>query len=265
VPRITLEPGAEPQSLGVGNRTAIFRDNYLEILGVVDPERWAAIPKEKLGPFDIDKPMRRYEGLHVMHFGTDDLAAVKERYEREGVLSSDIRPFQRPVDTPEGSQTMLARSLSFPPGADPEALVQVAQHLTPELVLQPHLMRHPNEAKSVTEIVVCAGDPAPLAAKYGRYTGPEGQGADGLHVLDLGRSRVTVVSPDRLDDVVPGCVPPTLPFLAAFTVAADLVAARGALKKGGVPFGEHGGRLIVVPEDACGSAVLFEAEGAARQ
>ena len=32
-------------------------------------------------------------------------------------------------------------------------------------------------------------------------------------LVDLGYSRVVVVAPEHLDEVVPGCVPPTLSFL----------------------------------------------------
>jgi hypothetical protein len=36
VPRIPLHAGATPEPIGAGNRCAIFRNNYLEMLGVID-------------------------------------------------------------------------------------------------------------------------------------------------------------------------------------------------------------------------------------
>jgi hypothetical protein len=160
---------------------------------------------------------------------------------------------------------MRARALHFPPGADPEALVQVAQHLTPELVLQPRFMDHPNGATAVTEAVVCTADPEALAAKYARYTGCPVRSCGPLRVVDLGHSRVVAVHPDHLGEVVPDCVPPVLPFLAGFTVStANLDLARAALADGRVPARVHAGRLLVHPRDGCGSAVVFEPEGASR-
>ena len=47
IPRIVLEPGGVPETLGVANRHAIFAHNYLELLGIADPARWAKIDKEK--------------------------------------------------------------------------------------------------------------------------------------------------------------------------------------------------------------------------
>src|SRR5271154_4651490 len=79
IPKVPLAPGGAPESLGVANRCSIFQNSFLEMLGVIDAPRWASITVEQRGPFDIDRPMRRYEGLHVMHFGTDDIAATRAR------------------------------------------------------------------------------------------------------------------------------------------------------------------------------------------
>jgi hypothetical protein len=265
MPAIPLRPGGPPEPLGAGNRTAIFEHNYLEILGIFDRERWDSISVAQRGPYDLDRPLSRYEGLHVMHFGADDLEVVRARLARDGVPCSESRPFQRPVDTPDGPRTMRAKALHFPPGANPEALIQIAQHVTPELVLQPRFMRHANGATALTEIIVCAPDPAGLSATYARYTGHASAAAGNFQVLELGRSRVILVAPEHLGEVVPDCVPPTLPFLAGFTVTtADLGAARRWLIAADVPFREHAGRLAVPPDAGCGSAVLFEREGASR-
>ena len=262
VPRIPLTPGGEPQSLGVGNRTAIFRENYLELLGVVDPDRWAAIPRERLGPYNIDAPLRRYEGLHVLHLGADDLDAVHARYQRQGIPSSAPRPFERQVDTLDGSRLMRARSLAFPDGANPEALVQVAQHLTPELVLQPRFMGHPNGATALIEVIVCTDEPGAVAARYGRYAGVQAERVGNTLVVELGRSRITFADPGALEEIIPGVIPPVLPFLAGFTVAGDLQQARETLRANGVPYQVHERRVIVPPREASGCAVVFASEPA---
>lgn len=262
MPRVPLKPGGEPEMLGAGNRCAIFQNNYLELLGVVDKNRWDKITKEQRGPYDIDVPLSRYEGLHVMHFGTNDIEAVRERLINQGTPCSQIAPFQRNVDTPDGERTMYAKSLHFPYGSNPEALIQIAQHLTPELVLQPRYMNHPNGAKSVTEIIVCVEEPVKYVKKYEKYTGHGSKQLKNLYIIDLGHSRVIVTAPAFIGEIIPGCIPPTLPFLAGFTVTtSDLDLVRKLLIDTGVAYLEHEGRLIVLPAEACGSAVLFEKEG----
>jgi Glyoxalase-like domain len=265
MPRIVLRPGAEPELLGAGNRHAIFQNNYLEVLGVVDKERWDHITKEQRGSFDIDPPLARYQGLHVLHFGADDIETVRRRLVAQAIACSEVGAFQRNVETPAGARMMQAKYLSLPQGGNLPSLTQIAQHVTPELVLQPRYMQHRNGARSLTETIVCDRAPETLAARYGLYAGRPVQNRSDCSIVELGRSRIVVVTPERLGGLIPGAVPPTVPFLAGFTVATDrLDTARGVLAAAAVPCREHGGRVIVSAADAFGSAVLFEAEGATR-
>jgi len=258
VQRIPLYMGAKPEPIGAGNRCAIFRKNYLEMLGVVDARLWASITREQRGPFDLDEPLQRYEGLHVLHLGADDLDLVRRRLQESGLYPSDIRPFQRFVDTPDGPKMMRARTLSFPHGSNPEALLQIAQHETPELVLQPRYMQHPNGATSIAEVIVCVQDPESVAEKYGLYSGQPVYRSGVLYVVELGLSLIIVVSPDHLTDVLPGHIVPTIPFLAGFTVSSDLEITKRALEERGIDFQNCGGRILVNARDGYGAAVLFE-------
>jgi catechol 2,3-dioxygenase-like lactoylglutathione lyase family enzyme len=261
LPRISLAPGKAPEVFGAGNRTAIFEENYLEVLAHTDISLWNTTTPEQRGPYNIDLPLARYEGMHVMHFGTDDLAGLHDRLTSQGVECTSIKPFERNVDTPDGQQMMKAEAFSFPPQANPEGLVQIAQHLTPELVLQPRFMKHPNGARLVTESIVCASDPEQYARKYSLYTGYDYKSTGGHFEVGFGgQSRVTVVSPEQVESVVPGSAAPAVPSLVGFTVAvADLGHVRALMEENGMPFREYKGRVIVSAADGCGSAVLFEA------
>ena len=139
--------------------------------------------------------------------------------------------------------------------------MQIAQHLTPELVLQPRFMKHPNGARLVTESIVCASNPEQYAKKYSRYTGYDYKSANGHFEVSFGdKSHVTVVSPEQVGSVVPGSAAPAVPSLVGFTVAvADLSRVCTLLEGKSIPFQEYKGRLIVSAADGCGSAVLFEA------
>ena len=153
---------------------------------------------------------------------------------------------------------MRARALSFPPGSNPEALLQIAQHETPEIVLQPRYMQHPNGAHSITEVLVCVQDPESVAKKYGLYSGQPVSGSGALYFIELGQSRIIVVSPNHLPNLLPGHVAPTTPFLAGFTVSSDQETTKRVLKDRGVGFQNCCGRILVNARDGYGSAVLFE-------
>ena len=259
IPKIVLRPGEAPEPLGAGNRHAIFKHNYLELLGVVDFQRWVNITREQRGPYDLDAPLGRYEGLHVMHFGTDHIEQVKARLDREGIPSSLIKEFQRNVQTPGGERVMKARVIHFPPGSNPEGLLQIAQHDTPELVFQDRYMHHRNGVEDLTEILVVAEDPATYATKYERYSGhPAQRISDRYFTLDLGYSQISIVDPTYLESIIPGYVVPVLPFLAAFAVeTTSLQRVREVLSSGNIPFAENSGSILVYPEHACGCAVIF--------
>src|SRR5580700_8737559 len=211
--RITICPGEEPVYTGLGNRNAIFEYNYLEIVGSVDPDVWAAFPLEKRGPFDIDKLLLRHRGLHIMHFGTEDVVAVRAQYIRQLQPISEVARLQRVVDTPEGERLMQAQCIYYPLAENPEGLIQVAQHLTPQYVLQPRYMKHPNGAKRLSEVIVCSETPDQNAAKYSRYSDCAVIRRGELHIVDLGRTRIITVDPAGLDKLVPGYVPHATPFL----------------------------------------------------
>jgi hypothetical protein len=258
VPRIPLQPGGKPEPIGAGNRCAIFRNNYLEMLGVVDTARWASITPEQRGPFDLDEPLQRYEGLHVLHLGTTDLDSVYSRLQKSGLRPSEIRPFQRLVDSPDGPRMMRARSLSFPRGSSPEALLQIAQHETPELALQPRYMQHPNGAISITEVIVCVQGPESVARRYGLYSDRPVHKCEALHIIELELSRIVVLSPAHLQEMLPGHAVPIVPFLAGFTVSADVNITKQALKERAIDFQINGRRILVNAKDAYGAAVQFE-------
>ena len=124
--------------------------------------------------------------MHVMHFNSDDLDGLRKRLISQGIECLEIKPFERNVDTPDGEQLMKALAFSSPPAANPEGLLQIAQHLTPELVLQPRFMKHPNGARRVTESIICANDPQLCAEKYSQYTGFDFRLVDGHFRVDVG-------------------------------------------------------------------------------
>ncbi len=260
MPKAPVKPGAKPEMLGIGTRCAIFQNNYLELLGVVDQNRWSKTTKEQRGFYNIDEPLWRYEGLHVMHFGTNNIEATHARLINQGTPCSPIASFHQNVNSPDGKQqTMHAKNISFPQGSNPEALIQIAQHLTPELALPPRYMKHRNGAQSITEIIVCAEEPIKYIEKYERYTGHTCIQNGNLAIINLGYSRVIVVAPAFIDEIIPGCIPPLLPFLAGFTVSTeDLDVVRELLNTKQVSYLEHEERIIIPMVEACGSTVIFE-------
>jgi hypothetical protein len=258
LPEFPLAAGEAPQPVGVANRNAVFRNGYLEMLGVVDAARWASVAISQRGPFDIDRPLQKYEGLHVMHFGTEDLDGVRTKLVSDGLRPSAIRPFQRRVETPEGTDLMRARCISFAPETSPEALFQIVQHETPQLALQPRFMTHRNGALTLSGAILCVEDPTEVAARYARYADRPVDHRGSLHIVSLDEARLVIIKPEDLPALLPGERAPVTPYFAGFTVTADLDRASTFLNCQAIPFQSHDGCIIVSARDACGSAIVFE-------
>ncbi len=198
-----------------------------------------------------------------MHFGTENLEEVRARLVSEGVNPSTIEPFQRTVEIPGGSAVMRARRLSFAPGDNPEALFQIVEHDTPELVLQPRYMAHPNGAQTLTEVILCVDDPKKAATRYASYAGHRAARLGDLFVIDLGEARLLIVDPSGLTSVLPGDIRrccPISPHLRSRAISQTAAY----LRQREIPSVNHGRRILVGAREAGGSAVIFETLGAAR-
>jgi hypothetical protein len=164
------------------------------------------------------------------------------------------------VDTLGGTAMMRAQRLSFLPQESPETLFQIVQHETPDLVLQPRYMAHPNGALTLSEAILCVENPAEVSARYGRYAGHPVECRGDRYVIDLGEARLVVVDRQGLGGMLLNESAPTLPYMAGFTVSADLEYATEFMERSKIAFSMHDGRLIISAREACGSAVVFESE-----
>jgi len=79
-----------------------------------------------------------------------DIVSSEMQYVKSLIAAKGYPCFSASGGYSRWSRMMRARCLSFPHGSNPEALLQIAQHETPELVLQPRYMQHPNGAISIT-------------------------------------------------------------------------------------------------------------------
>lgn len=237
-------PDGVVRPIGTGNRCAMLRQGYLELIAVVDP----ALPSNTL-----DRFLARYEGLHIVAFGIDDPEAELARLRAGGMAIGGIAWLERPIGTPEGVRT--ARFARLPSPEAPEGRMQLIRHLTPELLWQPHLLDHPNQAVSLDETVFAVADPAEVAARLGRLVGRAPVAAEDGFLLPLGPGRLGIHTEDGARRRLPGLVVPCLPFVAGLVIGtADgaraitgIAGARGTKVAGGflVPAGVAGGASLL--------------------
>ena len=126
-------------SAGSSQHSIMLNTGYIELMQITDRQAG-----HQLTPA-ID---HRY-GLHVLALGTSDALACHAQCARNGLQPRQVMDWSRPVSTPERSG--MARFLYFDAPwqvTDPSYVCWV-QHVTPELVRSPSLLRHPNGAQAL--------------------------------------------------------------------------------------------------------------------
>ena len=81
-------PGAPRPLVGTGNNCAMLRRGYLELIGVTDPVYQGRLRAD----------IARYEGLHVIAFGSEDAAATAGALRKAGLEVTGPRPLERPIE-----------------------------------------------------------------------------------------------------------------------------------------------------------------------
>ena len=231
---------------GTGNHCAMFRQGYLELLGITDPDLYHA---------HLVRRLARHEGLHLIAFGTGDAVAAVENLRPRGVAIADPADVGRAV--PYGSGTRPGRFgiANLDPDVYPEADFIVIEQKTRDVLWQPDLMAHPNGAVSLESVTVATPDPDGLIA---RLTPILGAPSGGTFALDPGR--LHVLDSQGFARAYPGCRPPgDLPCAVAVAIGVEsLTATEACLRANGVDIEARGAGLIRVgAETGCGAVVDF--------
>src|SRR5579875_855382 len=239
----TLTPRGSHIGWGTANYCVMFPDDYVELIGIVDPSQFSN---------NLDKFLAQREGLMGLAFAASDAAATAAALRRRSIAADGPKKLERRLDL-----------LFFPEGATPGLNAFVCSHLTPELVRRPDWLRHPNGARGLTSITVVVDDPPALFESYEKLLGHGSvTPTDDLITVRLGRHAILFVDPDELSVLHPTADPfegvePPYPAAMNIRVAAiDETAAH--LKSRGVSFSrEADGTLVVPPEAARGLWLTF--------
>lgn len=239
-------PGAPVELLATGNRCAMLREGYVELLAILEPAR-----------FDngLGRLLARYTGMHIVAFGIDDAETELARLKRAGIDLPGVAHLERPVDKPDGPRARFSR-LPLPDA--PEGRLQLIQHHTPELMWQERWLDHPNRAVALDSVILAVQRPAETAAGLSRLTGrPLEPDPAGGYRLPLPQGRVRILPPEALAAVLPGVVAPTLPYLAGFVLRTDDGNATARRLWSGLPLRPVPGGIMVPPELAGGAALVL--------
>lgn len=245
-----LRPGDPITPLGTGNRCAMLREGFIEVLGPTADTPMAA---------QLRASLARHPGLHLIAFSGTDPEARHAALVADGLDPAPIARIERTQATSEGDQDIRASIVRLQPGAWPEGRVQmVFPAMSPDRMWHPSLVKHANRADRLSELLVIVRAPAERARMFSRFTGRPVRIVHGLHVLELDRGRLHVADPATLQHLLPGVRVPELPWIAAAAIgSADLEATRQLFGERGIPFRGLAGALHVDAAEALGAHLLF--------
>jgi len=201
----TNREGDETLPSGTGNRCAMLRNGYLEILAATSDTPLSAQLRERIA----DHP-----GLHLAAFTSTDAAAEHARLAAAGLPTLPLVDMRRPVGDAFARFT-IAR---VAPGTMPEGRAQFLTHHTEPLVWLPDMLDHPNGARALTALWIAAADPAEPAARYARFTGRPARRVGPVTTVALDRGALHIATPDHLRQTFGVTPAGKLPCLAAAAI-----------------------------------------------
>jgi catechol 2,3-dioxygenase-like lactoylglutathione lyase family enzyme len=229
---------------GTGNYCVMFTDDYVELLGVVDPAQF-------LNRLDVLLETRG-EGFLGLAFAAASSADVHAAFPDSTQAPKDLG---RLLELPEGDVTPRFSLVHFNPDATPGLATFSCTHLTPEMLRRPEWLDHPNGALGLEGVTVAADGPAALAPAYTALFGDSAvRSGQGRLEVRAGTHTLRFLSPDRLSRRYPG-----LGGAPVMTVVSrDLEATRAFFAANGISLASAAGaRLVIPPEQANGTVLEF--------
>jgi hypothetical protein len=254
----TLSPrGTHSARMGTGNTTIMLGEDYLELLGVLDPTEHNAPTREFLG--------RTGGGIERVAFTTLDAAEGAEEIRARGYPPVGPTDFERPVTLPDGRQSAAKfRTFHWPIDQAPGGVRLFAcQHKTRDTVWIPELQQHANTAKSIERILVVSPDPKTDAEKLSTMIdAPMRNEADDTWLVPSGPGRADFVflTRNRLSQLYPDVPMAGLPERggAGLVLAVDDLAT--AQRVIGTKAVRSGNALVVPPAVANNAMLVFVAK-----
>jgi hypothetical protein len=238
-------------TLGSMNHLAMFRADYLELLGFGA----GGASRPELAPFPV--------GLNGLVFKTEDADVVHTHASAAGLPILPVQSFSRPVEVGGAHQDARFRTTRLDPAKIAMGRVYFCEHLTPELVWRPEWQSHPNGARAIARIVVATGDPGRTAALFGALFGSEAVAEqNGSCIIRAAAAQVELTTPAAIaGEFGDAAADPAgrAEYLAAVELKV-LSLADTAAQLGNVPGVRIDPRRVVVPARAAfNTTIVFSA------
>lgn len=250
----TNREGGATVASGTGNRCAMLRNGYVEILVATGDSPLSAQLRERLA---------HHTGLHLAAFSTADAAAEHARLAAAGFRTLPLVDMRRPVTLAGVTDDARFTIARIAHGSMPEGRTQFLAHHTERLVWRQDCLDHPNGATALNALWLAADDPAEAAGRFARFTGRPAQPRGDVMTIRLDRGALHFATPAFLAEhlgIVPAgpapCIVATTILVASAARLRDCldrarVAHRGITLPGG------NSAIAVTLPDTVGDTMMF--------
>ena len=250
--------GGAPIPAGTGNRCAMLRRGYLEILTTVDGEDTTPLARQLI------KSVERYTGVHLIAFTVDDTEAAHQRLSSEGFFPQKPVDLRRPIQLANGVEGEVAFTvLRVPPDCMEEGRIQILRQETPELVWREDLIARENGVSALQGILIAVFDPENAVDRFSRFTGKVANGTNGHFNIDLDRGQISIVSKKKCLELLPQIEIPALPYMAAVILESEnLSKTKSFFDKEAINYTQLSDGIIRINQsDAMGATIIIVARG----
>jgi hypothetical protein len=247
----TNRSGSTTAPAGTGNRCAMLRRGYVEILAATEDAPLARQLEERLA---------RHIGIHLAAFSSADAAGEHRRLADAGFPVLPLVDMRRPVATENGEEDARFTIARIMPGAMPEGRIQFLSHHTEHLVWREPYLDHANGAQALSALWIAAADPDEPAQRFARFTGRAISGNGAFLAIGLDRGSLRFASPRYLEHefgIIPG---PPLPYLAAYEIeVAALDRVDGIAETAGMRVQRLAQGIAITLPASIGGSIVFRA------
>jgi catechol 2,3-dioxygenase-like lactoylglutathione lyase family enzyme len=201
---------------GTANYCIMFANDYVELLGIVDPSKVTN---------DLDRFLEDREGLMALALRSSDPDGTYAGWRAGGLEPAAVADLSRLL---EPDIELRFRNVMLSPAATAGVPLFACAHLTPGPMRRPEWLDHPNGAIGIASLTVVVEEPGALFAPMGAVFGTDNlTETDDTLAVHTGHGMLLLATPDDLDMLHPEHDPPAfedLPALAVLTLAVQDIA-----------------------------------------
>ncbi|WP_020591095.1 VOC family protein [Kiloniella laminariae] len=252
-----LTPRGKHIGWGTANYCVMFPDDYLELLGIVDPEQ---------DTNGLDQFLKRGQGGLGVSFCGEALATTAELLTQQAVAVDGPHILKRILELESGDVMPRFELLRY--GQEVTAGISsfICHHKTPEIVWQKQWLVHPNGAQGIRRVVYVMPDPGEVIERYAQFFGEDAViVSDGfLEIQIQGANQVIrIIAEEDLDRFYPGMEAQNRDrdlYMAAIHLwCADIKTTEAYFDHYRVAYRKEGDqRLRLDKKDACGVVLAFD-------